>query len=168
MGLDATRPRTWHQSHIDLAMTIAAQVALAVDNARHYQDARQRASEVETLAAIGETLTSTLDTQNVLEAIADSVVTLIGAQRSVVFELDEQAGCLRARAVRGLAIEPGLTLPLGEGAAGGAALRLEPVWSDGPARGSVAGLCRSDGIVGRVPRATGQRRGLTAPSSACR
>ena len=31
-------------------MTIAAQVALAIDNARHYQDARQRAAEFEALA----------------------------------------------------------------------------------------------------------------------
>jgi signal transduction histidine kinase len=114
---------------MDLAMTIAAQVALAVDNARHFQDARQRATEVETLAAIGETLTSTLDAQKVLEAIADSAATLIGAQRAVVYELDQAARCLRARAIRGIEIEPGFSLRLGQGAAGCAALRREPVWS---------------------------------------
>jgi GAF domain-containing protein/anti-sigma regulatory factor (Ser/Thr protein kinase) len=129
MALDASSGRVWKESQVNLAMTIAAQVALAVDNARHYQDARQRASEVEALAAIGETLTSTLDAQKVLEAIADSVVTLIGAQRAMVFELDDTGTCLRARALRGIAIEPGWTLRLGQGAAGSAALRLEPVWS---------------------------------------
>jgi GAF domain-containing protein/anti-sigma regulatory factor (Ser/Thr protein kinase) len=129
MALETGSGRIWKQSQINLAMTIAAQVALAVDNARHYQAARQRASEVEALAAIGETLTSTLDAQKVLEAIADSVVTLIGAQRAMVFELDDTTGCLRARALRGIAIEPGWPLRLGQGAAGSAALRLEPVWS---------------------------------------
>jgi GAF domain-containing protein/CheY-like chemotaxis protein/anti-sigma regulatory factor (Ser/Thr protein kinase) len=129
MGLDAGRATVWRQSQIDLAMTIAAQVALAVDSARHYEDARQRASEVEALSAIGETLASTLDAQKVLDAIADSVGALIGAQRVVVFELDDKAGCLRARAFRGLKVEPGMTLRLGQGAAGCAALSLEPAWS---------------------------------------
>jgi GAF domain-containing protein len=130
LGLDARSARTWQQSQMDLAMTIAAQVALAVDNARHYQDARQRAAEFETLAGIGETLTSTLDAQKVLDVIADGAATLIGAQRAVVFELDQAAGCLRARAVRGGGIEPGFILRPGQGAAGHAALRLEPAWSD--------------------------------------
>jgi GAF domain-containing protein len=129
LSLDDSRPRSWTHGQVNLAMTIAAQVALAVDNARHYEDARQWAGEVQTLAAIGETLTSTLDAQKVLEAIADSAAALIGAQRAVVFELDPAARCLRARAVRGIGIEPGLTLRLGQGAAGHAALRLEPVWS---------------------------------------
>jgi len=129
MSLDDNRPRAWPPAQVDLAMTIAAQVALAVDNARHYQDAQQRATEVETLAAIGETLTSTLDAQKVLEAIADSAATVTGAQRAVVFELDQEARRLRARAIRGTGIEPGFTLRLGQDAAGCAALRLEPVWS---------------------------------------
>ncbi|HET7875078.1 MAG TPA: GAF domain-containing protein, partial [Methylomirabilota bacterium] len=61
MGLDDSREaRVWDQATVDLAMTIAAQVALAVDTARHYHEAQQRATEVATLAAIGETLTSTL------------------------------------------------------------------------------------------------------------
>jgi GAF domain-containing protein/ActR/RegA family two-component response regulator/anti-sigma regulatory factor (Ser/Thr protein kinase) len=129
MSLDDSRPRKWKTAQIDLAMTIAAQVALAVDNARHYQEARQRAAEVEALAGIGETLSSTLDTQKVLEAIVDSASTLVGAQRAVVFELDQAEGCLRARATRGVQIDPGFTLHLGQGAAGDAALRLKPVWS---------------------------------------
>ena len=119
----------WRQDQLDLAMTIAAQVALAVDTARHYQAAQQRTAEVETLATIGETLTSTLDLQKVLEAIVDSAVTLIGAQRAVVYELDQAAGCLRARAVRGIDMEVGFALRLGQGAAGSAAARLAPVWS---------------------------------------
>ena len=96
MALVQRRERRWRQDQLDLAMTIAAQVALAVDTARHYQAAQQRTAEIETLATIGETLTSTLDLQQVLEVIADSAVTLTGGQRAVVFELD-QAGGLPAR-----------------------------------------------------------------------
>lgn len=126
---DGSTRHDWEQPYMDLAMTIAAQVALAVDTVRHYEEAQQRASEVETLSAIGETLTSTLDLQKVLDAIADSAATLIGAQRAVVFELDPTARVLRARAIRGIGIEPGLALRLGQGAAGTAALTLKPAWS---------------------------------------
>ena len=129
MALVQRRERRWRQDQLDLAMTIAAQVALAVDTARHYQAAQQRTAEIETLATIGETLTSTLDLQQVLEVIADSAVTLTGGQRSVVFELDLPGGCLRARAIRGIELEPGFTLRLGQGAAGAAAARRTPVWS---------------------------------------
>ncbi len=126
---DGSARHDWDQAHMDLAMTIAAQVALAVDTVRHYEEAQQRASEVETLSAIGETLTSTLDLQKVLDAIADSAATLIGAQRAVVFELDPAARVLRARAIRGIGIEPGLALRMGQGAAGTAALTRKPTWS---------------------------------------
>jgi GAF domain-containing protein/anti-sigma regulatory factor (Ser/Thr protein kinase) len=129
MTLVHRRERRWRQDQLDLAMTIAAQIALAVDTARHYQAAQQRTAEVETLATIGETLTSTLDLQQVLEVIVDSAVTLTGGQRAVVFELDQAGGSLRARAIRGIDMEPGFALPLGQGAAGAAAARLAPVWS---------------------------------------
>ncbi len=167
LGLDACSDRAWPQSQLDLAMTIAAQVALAVDNARHYEDARQRAAEVETLARIGETLTSTLDTQKVLEGIADSAAALVGAQRVVVFELDPATPCLRARVVRGMDVEPGLTLRLGQGAAGSAVLRLEPVWSDDVLEHALPGYeesyAQSNVPLGALVRAYGGRAVLAVP-----
>ena len=129
MALDHRRaPRAWTRAQVDLAMTIAAQAALAVDNARNYAEAQRRAAEVETLSAIGETLTSTLDLQGVLEAIADSAKALIGAQRAVVFEIEDASGLLRVRAVRGLSMELGMSLASGEDAAGAAALTRRAVW----------------------------------------
>ncbi|MEK7445681.1 MAG: GAF domain-containing protein, partial [candidate division NC10 bacterium] len=130
MFLDDTRgPRQWSPSEVDLAMTIAAQVALAVDRSRQYEEAARRAAEVETLSAMGATLASTLDIQGVLEAIADCAIALIGAQRAAVFDLDEAAGQLRARAVRGAGIAVGFPVKLGQGAAGTAAVTHAPVWS---------------------------------------
>jgi len=130
LSLDESHgPRRWTSPQVDLAMTIAAQIALAVDMSRQYGEAQQRAAEVETLSAIGETLTSTLDLQGVLEAIADSAKSLIGAQRAVVFELEAATGLLRARAVRGINIEVGMSLRMGQGAAGAAALTRGPVSS---------------------------------------
>ena len=80
LSLDETRaPRVRGSADQDLAMTMAAQVALGVDRARQYEESAQRAAEVQTLSAIGETLASTLDLQEVLDAIADSATKLTGA-----------------------------------------------------------------------------------------
>jgi GAF domain-containing protein/CheY-like chemotaxis protein len=130
LSLDDTRgPRAWTAADQDLATTMAAQVALAVDRARQYEEAAQRASEVQTLSAVGETLASTLELQEVLDAIADSAIKVTGAQRAVVFEMDQDAGHLLARAVRGMAVDKGYVVQLGQGAAGTAAEQRVPVWS---------------------------------------
>ena len=130
LALDDTRgPRAWTAADQDLATTMAAQVALAVDRARQYEEAAQRASEVQTLSAVGETLASTLDLQEVLDAIADSAIKVTGAQRAVVFEMDQAAGHLLARAVRGMPVDKGYVVHLGQGAAGTAVAQRAPVWS---------------------------------------
>jgi GAF domain-containing protein len=130
LSLDETRaPRVWSSADQDLAMTMAAQVALGVDRARQYEESAQRAAEVQTLSAIGEALASTLDLQEVLDAIADSATKLTGAQRAVVFEMDEAAGHLLARAMRGMPVEKGYVVKVGQGAAGTAVANRAPVWS---------------------------------------
>ena len=130
LALDDTRgPRSWTAADQDLAVTMGAQVALAMDRARQYEEAAQRASEVQTLSAVGETLASTLDLQEVLDAIVDSATKITGAQRAVVFEMDQSAGHLLARAVRGMPVDKGYVVHLGQGAAGSAVAERAPVWS---------------------------------------
>jgi GAF domain-containing protein len=130
LSLDETRAqRVWTPGDQDLAMTMGAQVALGVDRARQYEESAQRASEVQTLSAVGETLASTLDIQEVLDAIADSATKLTGAQRSVVFEMDHEAGHLLARAMRGMPVDKGYLVQVGQGAVGTAVARRAPVWS---------------------------------------
>ena len=130
LSLDETRgPRVWSEGDQGLAMTMGAQIALAVDRARQYEESAQRAAEVQTLSAIGETLASTLDVQEVLDAIADSATKLTGAQRAVVFEMDQQAGHLLARAMRGMDVEKGYLVRVGQGAVGECVARRAPVMS---------------------------------------
>ena len=130
LSVDETRaPRVWTSGDQDLAMTMGAQVALGIDRARQYEESAQRAAEVQTLSAVGETLASTLDIQEVLDAIADSATKLTGAQRSVVFEMDQEADHLLARAVRGMPVDKGYLVLVGQGAVGTAVARRAPVWS---------------------------------------
>jgi GAF domain-containing protein len=130
LSLDETRGhRVWSSGDQDLAMTMGAQIALAVDRARQYEESAQRAAEVQTLSAVGETLASTLDLQEVLDAIADSATKVTGAQRAVVFEMDQEAGHLLARAMRGMNVDKGYVVHVGQGAAGECVARRAPVLS---------------------------------------
>src|SRR5260370_1333957 len=82
------------------------------------------------LQETAQALTSTLHLPTVLEAIADQALTLIGAQRCAVFELDPLDEHLEARAARGM--PPGQAfcpIRLGQGAAGSAALRRQVIFS---------------------------------------
>lgn len=103
---------------------------LAQDNARLQAEQRRRAQELEILLTIAQTLTSTLELPAVLDAVAQSAITLIGAQQAAVFELDPRDQRLYARVTKGMRRELPLMAPkLGQGATGGAALSRQPFFS---------------------------------------
>ncbi|MBI4241533.1 MAG: GAF domain-containing protein [Candidatus Rokubacteria bacterium] len=122
--------RVFTPEEVALAELLAVPAAVAIRNARLYESAREQAGELVALHQVGHKLVSMLDLQTVLEAIADSALNLIGAQRCAVFELDPRDQRLHARASRGMrADQPFMPLKLGQGAAGSAALLRQPVFS---------------------------------------
>jgi len=130
-SLDYCRePRRFTADQATLAIALAGQVALALENARLFEETRQRALEISTLHDIGTKLVSTLHLSAVLEEIAGSAIQLIGAQRCAVFELDPRDQRLHVRASRGMRPDqPFMPMKLGQGAAGSAALQRQPVFS---------------------------------------
>jgi GAF domain-containing protein len=92
--------------------------------------ADSQAMELAALQETAQALTSTLHLPAVLEAIADRAITLIGAQRCAVFELDPADERLKARAARGMPSSQAFwPIRLGQGAAGSAALRRQVIFS---------------------------------------
>ncbi|HEY3099961.1 MAG TPA: GAF domain-containing protein [Methylomirabilota bacterium] len=118
----------WAPTIVELATAIAGQIALAAENARLVRQAEAHAGELAALHDVTATLTSTLELPTVLETVADSARSLIGAQRCGVFELDGSQQ-LVPRASRGVPIEHLLTLRPGQGAVGAAALRRAPFFT---------------------------------------
>jgi signal transduction histidine kinase len=124
---------------VELLQTFASHAAVAVENARLFQElearTRELARSVEELKALGEVsqaVSSTLDLQTVLTTIVARAVQLSGTNGGVIYEYDEgtQAFHLRAthrveeelvEAIRAASIRPG------EGAAGQAAASRAPV-----------------------------------------
>jgi len=79
-----------------LLSTIAANVGVAVQNARLYAETRRRAEEMAVLAEVGREMSATLELSVVLELIADRAKALLDADTGAVFLPDENGEHLRA------------------------------------------------------------------------
>jgi signal transduction histidine kinase len=63
-----------------IAMTLAAQAAVAVDNVRRYESERRRADEIESVLEIGRAVLGTLDLDSLLPLVARRARRLTGAE----------------------------------------------------------------------------------------
>ena len=130
LGLAGAQPIHLAAEDETILGAFVVQAAVAIQNASLYESARARAQEIGALHEVGAALVSSLDLASVLGAITASAMELTGAGGSAVFELGPDEGLLRLRAARGIDESRTPTvLRLGQGAAGAAALRREPVWS---------------------------------------
>ena len=74
-----------------LLATIAANVGVAVQNARLYDETRRRADEMAGLADVGREISATLDLSTVLDVIASRAIRLLRADAAAIY-LPEQDG----------------------------------------------------------------------------
>ena len=79
-----------------LLSTIAANVGVAIQNARLYAEAHRRADEMAALAEVGQEISATLDVDVVLEQIGQRVQTLLSADTTALF-LSQGDDTFRAR-----------------------------------------------------------------------
>jgi signal transduction histidine kinase len=71
-----------------LLETMAGQIAGAIESARLYQAAERHAVQLAALYEIGKEITSTLEQDTMLRAIADEAVRLVGADKSLILLVD--------------------------------------------------------------------------------
>jgi PAS domain S-box-containing protein len=80
--------RAFRPEDAQLLQTFAAQAALALENARLFEESAARRREAEALAEVGRAITSSLDPQTILSFIVDRACVLLGTQRSAVGLVD--------------------------------------------------------------------------------
>jgi PAS domain S-box-containing protein len=113
---------TFTQEHLALLTSFADQAAVALENARLFQQEQRRRLQVEAVRAISEEITRELDLTALLQLITRRATELVGAAGGMVRLWDQATQRLIARAWHGVA--QWLTdrsLELGEGVAGTAA-----------------------------------------------
>jgi GAF domain-containing protein/DNA-binding response OmpR family regulator len=110
------------ESDVRLLRTIAANVGVAIQNARLYRETERRASEMAALADVGREISATLDPTAVLERIAEHAMDLLSAATSAVYLAQPDGRTFRVIVARGAIAEQLLadTVMLGEGIIGSA------------------------------------------------
>lgn len=112
----------------------ASQAALAINNAQLYAKLSAKIQEMSTVAALTGAIISTLDLDQVLNQIADSIVDVVHFDRCRIYLSDVDTGRFSPRIVRGFRRTPGLSgtpsVAMGEGVVGLAAQRQTPILAD--------------------------------------
>jgi GAF domain-containing protein/ActR/RegA family two-component response regulator len=118
-------PRPFADRDEAVLLRLAEPAAIAIQNARLFEETERRRQAAESLAEVGRVLAQSLDLDPVGQRIADSVRGLLGVQVSVLYRLEPHSGDLVSVAVSGdigPAFPPRRVLPRGTGAAGLAVL----------------------------------------------
>jgi putative nucleotidyltransferase with HDIG domain len=161
MGVQSYQPNAFDEDDQQLLSTIAAQVAIAIENARLYEESKRRLGELSTIQEVSMAATSTIDFDQTLEQAADTMQRLLDFQVFGFLLLDERTGELRLHpSYRGVdpAIAERLDLRLGRGITGwvaetGHPLLVPDVSQDSHYLDAIAGI-RSEVCV---PLKIGQR-----------
>ena len=91
--------RVYTEAEVALAQAFADQAALALDNARLVEEARRRASRLQTLTRLNALVSSSLDMPAVLTEIARDAAELVSAPFAAFWLADEAARTLEIGAV---------------------------------------------------------------------
>ena len=124
---DTTQTGRFGEAESRLLATLAANVGVAIQNARLYRDAQRQAAEMTTLAEVAAEISAMLDLGPVLERIADRALALLTADTSAVFLAEAGGDVFRPFVALGSFADAVLadTITLGEGIIGDLARRGE-------------------------------------------
>lgn len=107
----------------------AAFAAVALDNARLYEEARQRSQESEALLHVGRAMVRSLRLEEIFQTIVGATATLLQADKAHLFVMDQTSSTLRPGATHGFRsnVVEDLTIRLGTGHVGRVADHGEPL-----------------------------------------
>jgi len=98
LTLSYPEPNRFGEEHLDLLSSIANQAAIAIENARLYDDSQRRLHELSVLYELSQAASS-LHLDETLRLIAERTARALRADRCALFLLDEERGDLVLRAV---------------------------------------------------------------------
>lgn len=89
------RGRTFSADVIELAQTMTTQLAIGLQNIRLFSEAQQRAEQMQRVAALGQALQATLETEPVLRVMLNSGTNIIPTEQLSIALYDDVSGLLR-------------------------------------------------------------------------
>lgn len=92
----------YHQDDVRLLEIVASSAAVALQNARLYEQSRRQAHELTSLHTVSALVSASLDLDTVIESICRVVVDVMAAQKSAVFLANEEGSTYRLAGSKGL------------------------------------------------------------------
>jgi GAF domain-containing protein/CHASE3 domain sensor protein len=134
LGLqEAEGARQWTADEIALVEAVADQMALAIENARLFEEAQRRLREITILYEASQSCLSISDQESLLAAIMEAAAQMAGATLGSVMLVDEKKGKYVFGATYGMseetiaAIQTELQIPLEEGLIGAIVTTGQPL-----------------------------------------
>jgi len=91
---DSRTAGRYRREHVEISETIAFHAAVAIENARLYQETRQRLLELETLRVVSLEMIQSLNLERVSQAVVDGALRLLKATAVHLFSFDAEADVL--------------------------------------------------------------------------
>jgi GAF domain-containing protein len=91
-------PRDWTEDDAKLLGAVAAQVSIALTNARLYEASRRRSQELEGLYKISRTFSTLTDTSEIYGRLTSAIAELVGGEKCLLATYDRRQGLVRAEA----------------------------------------------------------------------
>jgi signal transduction histidine kinase len=127
--LQHTEPSAYSDADQRSLYAIADHAALFIENARLHEAVSKQLAEVSTLYMLAEQLSSSLDTDTVLDLVTNILMRVLNCRGCVIFLLDENREWLEIQVSSGIKPEwRQARLRLGEGVAGRVALTGQPIY----------------------------------------
>jgi GAF domain-containing protein/CheY-like chemotaxis protein/anti-sigma regulatory factor (Ser/Thr protein kinase) len=99
---DVSREHAFGQSQVNLLMTLASAMSVALENARLFNETErllnqteQRAAELAIINSVGEAMSSQLDSQTITRTVGDKVTEIFKADATSILLLDGADGMVR-------------------------------------------------------------------------
>jgi serine/threonine protein kinase/class 3 adenylate cyclase len=152
LNVESRQPYFFTQEQVTILATLAAPIAVAIENARLFEERRQHTLAMEMLHEIGREVASILDLDFLLDRVGELTRKVIDYELFTIFFLDPKSGKFTFRSAIGY--DPDYvrdkSLRLGEGIISRAVERKVPVIVDDTSRDP--GYVAARTLDGRVPR----------------
>jgi serine phosphatase RsbU (regulator of sigma subunit) len=126
-ALNKTKGKEFDQEDLEIFSSLADQIAIALDNSYLFGRLKKKTLETQTLLEVEKSLSSSLNLNELLELILDSLLKVVKFDAVAIFLIDESRQEIEHIKARGFdpILEPDLQLKIGEGVAGWAAKNRE-------------------------------------------
>ncbi len=99
-SIDKVDPGYFNERHLELIEGFTSQAAILLQNAQLFQEAQQRAVELEQITTLSAALRETVELDHLLDIILKNVLQLVNGTLGGIYLIDSESGDLILRAIR--------------------------------------------------------------------